>query len=67
MTNIVRLTLNVGDTTPQFTIRVTSNMRLRAHDHYISTTPVGGKGRAGPSLLHNMLEGPNKYVNTRWM
>jgi hypothetical protein len=47
--------------------RATSHTRLRAHDHYTSHTPIGGKGGAGPSLLHTTLEGPTKYVNTRWM
>ena len=43
-------------------------MGLRAHDHYTSSTPVGGKGGAGPSsLLHTTLEGPPEYVNARWM
>ena len=26
-----------------------------------------GKGGAGPSSLHTLLEGPTEYVNTRWM
>jgi len=37
-------------------------MRLRAHDHYTPSTLIGGKGGAGPSSLHSMLEGPTKYV-----
>jgi hypothetical protein len=48
-------------------LRVTSNMRLRARGHYTSSTLIGGKGRAGPSSLHTMLEGPMVYVNARWM
>ena len=40
---------------------------MRAHDHYTPSTLVGGKGRAGPSLLHTTLEGPTEYVNARWM
>ena len=39
----------------------------RAHDHYTSSTLIGGKGRVGPSSLHNTLEGPTKYVSARWM
>ena len=43
-------------------------MRLRARDHYTSSTLVGGEGGAGPSsLLHTTLEGPTEYVNARWM
>jgi hypothetical protein len=48
-------------------IRATSHMRLRAHDHYTSSTLLGGKGRAGPSSLHTTLEGTTEYVNARWM
>jgi len=48
-------------------LRTTSHTRLRAHDHYIPNTLIGGKDRVGPSLLHTMLEGPMEYVNTRWM
>ena len=48
-------------------LRVTSHTRLRAHDQYISSTLIGGKGGVGPSLLHTMLEGPTEYVNARWM
>ena len=33
-------------------------MRPRAHDHYTTSTLIGGKGGAGPSSLHTMLEGP---------
>ena len=46
-------------------LRVTSHTRLRARDHYISSTLIGGKCGAGPSSLHPMLEGPLKYVNAR--
>ncbi len=42
-------------------------IRLRAHDHDTSSTLIGGKGGAGPSLLHTTLEGPMEYVNARWM
>jgi hypothetical protein len=49
-------------------VRATSHTRLRAHDHYTSSTLVGGKGEPGPSSLHTMLEGPPEYVNAaRWM
>ena len=33
-------------------LRATSHMRLRAHDHYTSSTLIGGEGGAGPSSLH---------------
>ena len=51
--------LRVGYSTP----------RLRARDHYTSSTLIGGKGGAGgPSLLlHTTLEGPTEYVSARWM
>jgi hypothetical protein len=40
-------------------LRVTTHTRLRARDHYTSSTLIGGKGGAGPSsLLHTTLEGP---------
>ena len=48
-------------------LRATSHTRLRAHDHYTSSTLIGGKGGAGPSSLHTTLEGPTEYVNARWM
>ena len=48
-------------------IRATSHMRLRAHDYYTSSTPIGGKGGANPSSLHTTLEGATGYVNARWM
>ena len=41
--------------------------RLRARDHHTSSTLIGGKGGAGPTSLHTMLEGPTEYVNARWM
>ena len=47
----------------EHTIRATSHTRLRAHDHYTSSTLIGGKGGAGPSSLHTTLEGPSEYVN----
>ena len=50
-----------------YRIRATSHMRLRARDHYTSSTLIGGKGRSGPSPLHTTLEGPMEYVNARWM
>ena len=51
-----------------FRVRATSHRRLRAHDHYTSSTLIGGEGGAGPSsLLHTMLKGPTEYVNARWM
>ena len=48
-------------------LRATSHTRLRACDHYTSSTLIGGKGGAGPSSLHTTREGPTKYVNARWM
>ena len=42
-------------------------MRLRARDHYTLSTIIGGKGGAGPSLLHIALERPTEHVNARWM
>ena len=48
-------------------IRATSHTRLRARDHYISSTLIGGKGGAGPSSLRASFEGPTEYVNARWM
>ena len=48
-------------------LRATSHTRLKARDHYTSSTLIGGKGGAGPSSLHTMLEGPMEYVNARWM
>ena len=47
--------------------RATSHTRLRARDYYTSTTLIGGKRRAGSSLLRTMLEGPMENVNARWM
>ena len=45
-------------------VRATSHTRLRARDHYTSSTLIGGKGGAGPSsLLHTMLEGPTEYIS----
>jgi hypothetical protein len=48
-------------------VRATSHTRLRAHDHYTSSALIGGKGGAGPSLIHTTLEGPTEYVNASWM
>ena len=48
-------------------VRATSHTRRRARDHYTSSTLFGGKGKACPSSLHTMLEGPMEYVNARWM
>ena len=47
--------------------RATSDTRLRARDHYASSTLIGGKGGAGPSSLHTTFEGPTEYMNARWM
>ena len=49
-------------------LRAPSHMRLRARDHYTSSTLIGGNdGGAGPSSLHTTLEGPTEYANARWM
>jgi hypothetical protein len=48
-------------------VRATSHTNLRACDDYTSSTLIGGKGGAGPSSLHTMLEGPTEYVTARWM
>jgi len=48
-------------------LRATSHTRLRARDHYTSSTLIGGKGSAGPSSLHTTLEGLTEYVTARWM
>ena len=42
-------------------LRATSHTK-RAHDHYTSSTLIGGKSIAAPSLLHITLEGPTEYV-----
>jgi len=36
-------------------LRATSHTRLTSHDHYTSSTLIGGKGEAGPSSLHTTL------------
>jgi hypothetical protein len=43
-------------------LRATPHTRLRARDHYTSSTLIGGKGGAGPSSLHITLEGPTEWV-----
>ena len=40
----------------------TSHTRVRVHDHYTSSTLIGGKLGASPSSLHTMREGPMEYV-----
>ena len=61
------MVLSVNMMHSQLKLRATSHMRLRALDHYTSSTLIGGKGGAGPSSLHTTLEGPTEYVNARWM
>ena len=34
------------------TLKATSHTRLRVHDHCTSSTLIGGKGGAGPTLVH---------------
>jgi hypothetical protein len=46
-----------------FGLRATSHTRLKAQDHYISSTLIGGNSRAGPSSLHITLEGPMEYIS----
>jgi len=48
-------------------LRATFHTRLRAHDHYTSSTLIGGKHGDGPSSLHTTLEGPTEFVTARWM
>ena len=43
--------------------RATSHTRLRAHDHYTSSTLIGGKCGAGPSSFRTMLEGRMEYIS----
>ena len=50
-----------------YDVRATSHTRLSAHNHWNSSTLIGGKGRTVPRLLHTMLDGPMVYVNARWM
>ena len=59
--------LHVACTHKLVELRATSHKRLRARDHYTSSTLIGGKGGAGPSLLHTTLEGPTEHANARWM
>ena len=47
--------------------RATSHTRVRAREHFTSSTLIGGSGGAGPSSLHTTLEGPKEYLNARWM
>jgi hypothetical protein len=46
-------------------LRATSHTRSRAHDHCTSSTLIGGKGGAGPSLLHTTLEGPTEVCECK--
>ena len=39
--------------------------RLRARDHYTSSTLIGGKGGAGPSSPHTTLEGPTELCGCK--
>ena len=48
-------------------LRVTSHRRLRARDHFSSSTLIDGKGGAGPSSLYTTLEGPTECVSARWI
>jgi hypothetical protein len=53
--------------TGSYDVRATSHTRLRARDRYTLSTLIGGKGGAGPSLLHTTFERPTEYVKARWM
>jgi hypothetical protein len=55
-------TIMLLDYLPKIVLRATSHTRLRARDQYTSSTLIGGKGGAGPSLLHTKLEGPTEYI-----
>ena len=57
----------LGSHNEMVTALATSYTRLRAHDHCTLSTPIGGKGGAGPSSLPTTLEGPMEYVNARWV
>ena len=46
-------------------LRATSHTRLRACDHYTSSTLIGGEGGAGPSSLHNYARGTNKVCECK--
>ena len=49
-------------------MRATSHTRLRARDHYTSSTLIGGKSGAGPDSLHTLtIEGPPEYVSATWI
>ena len=41
--------------------------RIRLLATLLHCTLIGGKGGAGPSLLHTTLEGPTEYVKARRM
>ena len=44
----------------------TSHTRVRARDHYTSSTLIGGKGGAGPSsLLHTTARGTNRVCECK--
>jgi hypothetical protein len=65
---LVYLTLNVILNVLDFVracARATSHTRLRARDHYTSSTLIDGKRGASPSSLNTMLEGVMEYVNAK--
>ena len=51
----------------QFVIRATHTRDRELVTITLQALSLGGKGGAGPSSLHIMLEGPTEYVNARWM
>jgi len=65
---LVYLTLNIILSELDFVracARATSHTRLRAREHYTSSTLIGGKCGASPSSLHTMLERVMEYVNAK--
>ena len=57
---LLKMVCCIPSCTPRLQRRATSHTRLRACDHYTSSTLIGGKGGAGPSSLHTTLEGPTE-------
>jgi hypothetical protein len=49
-------------------LTATSHTRPRTHDHYTSSTLIGGKrGSRSKFTLHTTLKGPTEYLNARRM
>jgi hypothetical protein len=49
--------------------RATSHTRLRARDHYTSSTPIGGKKaeRVQVHFTQRLRDQRSEYLNARWM